>query len=82
MVLHKDRSKPLSFSREICLLIIGIFSFIVAFAWSSAFVNSIQEYLKGWDEVWGLFVYAICTTIVAVLILFFVVRANCYFNEQ
>jgi len=78
--LSRTSRKPFSYKRQIALLFFGILGFTVAGAWVLAFNTLIKELFQGWNEIMVYFLYALAITILAVILLWILVKATDYFE--
>ncbi len=78
--LSRTSRKPFSYKRQIALLFFGILGFTVAGAWVLAFNTLIKTLFEGWNEILIYFCYAVAVTILAIILLWILVKATDYFE--
>ena len=74
----KTSRKPFVYKRQIALLFFGIIGFIVAASWVLAINSAINILFSGWNEIAVKFGYALIVTILAIFLLWVMVKATDY----
>ena len=77
-----DAETKLQFVTTFSALITAAFGLVAALAWNEAIKAAVAKFIEADGELWGLLIYAILVTVLAVVVTVIVVRNVKKLNDQ